>query len=313
MWRSGAKRSSTRRSGWRAWEAGIDLSSGQLIVSENMREMLALDASPTTREALLERLHPDDRRVIEDELMADEAKGFVGPLDIRATFPGGSVRQLSLLARPVQAHAGRHVRLRGTVKDVSKERRAEAELRRSEERFRQGFDHAPIGMVLVDPQTLRYVRINDAFYRMVGRTRETLMEMSFEDISHRDDVVADRAGADRLAAEALDYYVTEKRYVRPDGSEVWASVNITAVRDLDSGVDVLFGQMVDITERRGTKPRYAMSSTRSRGSARSRGAPRWRRGGGRDPLAFGLARVTLIAPALSERLPRDGSGESEVG
>jgi EAL domain-containing protein (putative c-di-GMP-specific phosphodiesterase class I) len=76
------------------------------------------------------------------------------------------------------------------------------------------------------------------------------MEMSFEDISHRDDVVADRAAADRLAAEALDYYVTEKRYVRPDGSEVWASVNITAVRDLDSGVDVLFGQMVDITERR---------------------------------------------------------------
>ena len=38
--------------------------------------------------------------------------------------------------------------------------------------------------------------------------------------------------------------------MRPDGSEVWASVSITPVRDPDGAVDVLFGQMVDITERK---------------------------------------------------------------
>ena len=44
--------------------------------------------------------------------------------------------------------------------------------------------------------------------------------------------------------------VTEKRYLRPDGTEVWASVSVTPVRELDGAVDVLFGQMVDITERK---------------------------------------------------------------
>ena len=48
----------------------------------------------------------------------------------------------------------------------------------------------------------------------------------------------------------LDHYVTDKRYLRPDGSEIWASVSITTVREPDGRIDVLFGQMVDITERK---------------------------------------------------------------
>ncbi len=128
--------------------------------------------------------------------------------------------------------------------------RREQQLRVSEERFRQGFDHAPIGMTLVDPKTLRYARVNDAFCQLVGRTREALLELSFLDLSHPDDIAVDRTGAERLVASGLGSYVTEKRYMRPDGSEVWASLNVTPVRDVDSAVDVLFGQMVDITERR---------------------------------------------------------------
>jgi PAS domain S-box-containing protein len=128
--------------------------------------------------------------------------------------------------------------------------RREEQLRQSEERFRQGFDHAPIGMTLVDPKTLRYLRVNDAFCQFVGRTREALLALSFIDLSHPDDLVADQAGAQQFARSALENYVTEKRYLRPDGSEVWASLNVTPVRDVDSAVDVLFGQMVDITDRR---------------------------------------------------------------
>jgi PAS domain S-box-containing protein len=105
-------------------------------------------------------------------------------------------------------------------------------------------------MTLVDPTSLRYLRVNDAFCRLVGRTREALMELSFADLSHPDDIAAEKAAAGRVADSTLASFATEKRYLRPDGSEVWASLSITPVRDVDSAVDVLFGQMVDITERR---------------------------------------------------------------
>ncbi len=147
--------------------------------------------------------------------------------------------------------------LHSVAKDISEREQARAlalqreeQLRLSEERFRQGFDNAPIGMTLVDPVTLSYLRVNDAFCEFAGRSRDALLSLSFVDMSHPDDVDADRAAAERLAGSALDNYVTEKRYVRPDGSEVWASLNVTPVRSIDSGVDVLFAQMIDITERR---------------------------------------------------------------
>jgi PAS domain S-box-containing protein len=128
--------------------------------------------------------------------------------------------------------------------------RREEQLRLSEQRFRQGFDHAPIGMMLMDAKNFRYLSVNDAFCKLVGRTRAALVGLTFRVLSHPDDIAAEQTSAERLADSTLDNDPTEKRYLRPDGSEVWASLHVTPVLDVDGGVDVLFAQMVDITERR---------------------------------------------------------------
>ncbi len=123
-------------------------------------------------------------------------------------------------------------------------------LHQSEERFRQGFENAPIAMTLVDPASMRYMRVNDAFCRMIGRTREALQELTYVDISHPADLPAITGGLPQLVRGSLEQLVVEKRYLRPDGSEVWASVSITPVLEAGGDIDVLFGQMVDITERK---------------------------------------------------------------
>ena len=228
-----------------SWDS--DFVTGTYTLSENLREMLALDSCISTDDIFLALVHPEDRERMQATMAAPEDHATA---DFRVQLPGGRVRALSSQVRLKFDKAGTAVGLRGTVKDVTEARRAEEALRRSEERFRQGFDNAPIGMVLVDPDGLRYVRANDAFCSAVGRTREELDEMTFADISHADDIPRIQENVQRLLAGELDHYVTEKRYVRPDGSEVWASLSIAPVREPDGSVDVLFGQMMDITERK---------------------------------------------------------------
>jgi PAS domain S-box-containing protein len=198
-----------------SWE--VDFASGRQTLSESLRELLALDGD----DPLMERVHPEDRARVEGAIARAE------PADFRVLLPDGTVLACSSLVRPVLDRAGVQTGLLGTIKDVTEELRAEAALRRSEERFRQGFDNAPIAMCLMDPETLRYVRVNEAFCTMIGRTRVELGSLT--------------------STESVG---GEKRYVRPDGSEVWASVSVVPVRDPGGGIDVLFGQMVDITERK---------------------------------------------------------------
>ena len=123
--------------------------------------------------------------------------------------------------------AGTQTGLAGTIKDVTAELRAEAALRRSEERFRQGFDNAPIAMALIDPETLR----PRARQRCVLRHDRADREVSAACRSPRSATPTrsrrcSRACAGLVSGE-LGQFVTEMRYVQPDGTEVWASISVT--------------------------------------------------------------------------------------
>ncbi len=228
-----------------SWDT--DLSTGTHTLSEHLREMLALDSCTCTNEDVRSLLHPEDRERME-AIMASPEDHLSA--EFRVRLADGRVRALSSVVRLRYDETGTAVGLRGTVKDVTDSRLAEAALRRSEERFRQGFDNAPIAMSLVDPASMRYLRVNDAFCTMVGRRRKALLELTFAEISHPDDLPAIAENLPRLISGEIPQLVTEKRYPRPDGSEVWASISIAPVLEPDGSVDVLFGQMVDITDRK---------------------------------------------------------------
>jgi PAS domain S-box-containing protein len=111
------------------------------------------------------------------------------------------------------------------------------------------FDHAPNGMSAIAPDG-HWLRINAAYCRMLGFDPEELTGSSFHDVTYPDDVAADREFFAKALAGGPAISQREKRYVRKDGSIVWASVRAELIRD-ESGEPLYFvSHLQDITERR---------------------------------------------------------------
>lgn len=137
----------------------------------------------------------------------------------------------------------------GLAVDVAVRRRAEEALRQSEERFRLTFERAAVGMAHVAPDG-RWLMVNEKLLEIVGYSREELLSLSFQEITHPEDLRSDLRCVERLLAGEIRTYSLEKRYLRKDGRRVWVSLSTTLVRD-SAGKPAYFVSMVDeITARK---------------------------------------------------------------
>jgi diguanylate cyclase (GGDEF)-like protein/PAS domain S-box-containing protein len=124
------------------------------------------------------------------------------------------------------------------------------------------FDEAAIGMTITGLDG-RFQRVNRTFAEMVGREQDDLVGVAVRDITHPDDADADMAALERMARGEQESYKAEKRYVRPDGTIVWASLAIKLVHAHGEPAHFL-SQMIDISERKAFEEALATSEERFR-------------------------------------------------
>lgn len=105
----------------------------------------------------------------------------------------------------------------------------EAELRESEERFRETFNQAAVGIVHVSTEG-RFLHINQKYADIVGYTREELLAKTFQEITYPADLDADLLLAGRLLRGEIASYDLDKRYIRRDGGIVWVHLTVSLVR-----------------------------------------------------------------------------------
>ena len=134
------------------------------------------------------------------------------------------------------------------LEDITDRKLAEAALRASEERFRGGFENSPIGTALTGLDG-RLVEVNATFARMLGYDDPAeLAGQSFANIVHPDEVALGQETIKQIVEQGS--YHGERRYIRRDGTVVYALYGATLVRDADGRPSVFFGQVEDITERK---------------------------------------------------------------
>jgi len=118
----------------------------------------------------------------------------------------------------------------------------------SDEVLRSAFDRSPSGMT-VSSLDGRWLWVNDAYCRMLGYERAELLGISHREVTYLDDVGADHVFVVAVLKGERDSLERDKRYVRKDGSVVWARVRAEVVRD-EMGAPLYFVSHVqDVSDR----------------------------------------------------------------
>jgi PAS domain S-box-containing protein len=119
----------------------------------------------------------------------------------------------------------------------------------NERRLRATFENAAVGIAHVAPDG-RWLRFNERMRSILGYPREELGHMTFQDVTHPDDLERDVSLAEAVLRGELESYQLEKRYIRKDGEAVWVNLTVSLVRS-ESGVPLFFVSVIeDIGERK---------------------------------------------------------------
>ena len=141
-------------------------------------------------------------------------------------------------------------RIYGVFQDINEKKLASQQLRQSEELFRQTFDHAVIGMTLVDKNG-KWIQVNDSFCQLVGYTRKELLnKMGFQDLSHPSNVKESTKELMELARGERDVYIKEKRYIHKNGHDIWLVIGVSRVLNAEGKILHYVAQYSDITKRK---------------------------------------------------------------
>ena len=163
-------------------------------------------------------------------------------------------RLFSVELTPVRDGSGAITGGMAVARDVTERRRAERQSGEAEERFRQAFDEAPIGMAIVTLDGM-YLRVNRSLCQMLGRPSEELIGMTFRDVVHPRDVALRSEKVAESLVGTIDAFEIEQRYLTRDGDMLDAVLSSTLVRDEQGRALYFLAQVVDVTERRQAEER----------------------------------------------------------
>jgi len=235
-----------------------DLDARLVYVSTAIR-VYGYEPTALLGQSLASLIHPDDlARGAENRLKALRGESNPDASQRSNRYRTGDGRWVWLEGNPRALHddAGELIGTVNVLRDVTAKRE-------QWELFEASFEHAAIGKAIVGVDG-RFLRVNQAFARMLGYSQAGLRELDFQVLTFPDDIDADQAQLRRLRDGEIESYTLDKRYVRSDGALIWGRLSVSLVRHVDGAPKHYVAQVQDQTEQRAAEAALRDSEARHR-------------------------------------------------
>ena len=229
----------------------VDYKTGKFLWSDEFYRIHGLEPNcfEPTPEISEKFLHPDERYKIEIFNEAPLKKLDFLEFDSKIIRADGVVREISSSWKLLYDMEGNPSKMYGVVQDITEKKQLEVALKLSEEQFRGAFENSAIGLGIVNTQK-KWVVVNNSFCKMLGYEREELLQKSFQEITHSDDLAEDLEYRTEMENGKRSFFKMEKRYFHKDGHTIWVRLVVSMLKDKEGNPHLFVTQIENITQRK---------------------------------------------------------------
>jgi PAS domain S-box-containing protein len=228
----------------------LSLDNYYLQVNQAFCGMLGYSEEELLSKRTPEVTHPDDRGITTTRTQALlEGRIDRDLVEKRYIHADGSVVWALSSVSLVRDSKGDPAYFVGQYQNITERKRAEEEIKESEEFFRALYEKVHHPIFLLD-ENLNFVDVNPCACEFYGYTREEFKRMNVSDITVPEEHAGQQESAERMRRQG-EMLVQERRHRKKNGEIVTVSGDATAITRADQKLYV--SKITDITERKQTE------------------------------------------------------------
>ncbi|WP_439108042.1 sensor domain-containing diguanylate cyclase [Congregibacter sp.] len=220
------------------WLGAFVITEDSIIVAANPAfcELLEVEHDDIIGVAAFDVITPDEQSPMHERFAHDDTN----PYELKLRLADGRIKHVVVTPHSFSID-DRTYRL-AAFTDVSEY----VHIKDAETRFKKVFAAAGIGIARVNPDG-SWLECNEKVCEIVGYSEEELLQKTFQDITHPDDLNEDLQYVEEMLAGTRTTYSMDKRYLHKQGHYVWIRLTVTLVDGADGQPQYFVSLIQDIS------------------------------------------------------------------
>ncbi|MDV3347301.1 PAS domain S-box protein [Leptothoe sp. LEGE 181152] len=230
-----------------------------IYVNKHLCEIARLPSEKMLGAGWIQAIYPEDRDIILAEWHNATSQNLPFQVEYRFGNPSGPVTWVYEKAVPEFNHAHEVIGYIGCLTNITERKQTELRLKaatdevaQKEALFRNTFEQAAVGIAHL-AITRQFIRLNQRYCEILGYSQQELLNLTFQDITYLEDVEHDLHYTQQVLTNQIQTFSMEKRYIRKNGTLMWAHVTVSLVRFQNGEPDYFIEVIEDITARKQTE------------------------------------------------------------
>lgn len=177
-------------------------------------------------------------------------EGVISDFKIRIFNGDGQVRLLQINAITIYDNQGKSIGVHGIARDITDEILIRNKIEEQKKQLDIIIKNSPVGILLFKEDEDEVLVVNPALYEMLGYTKDEFLKVSKKSLTYPEDIEITNTYNAMLSKGAIDSYELKKRYLKKDGSVLWANMYEKSIKDENGSIKYNVALVEDITSER---------------------------------------------------------------